>query len=71
MDREQAEQLGLFGWIVAIFLVYPSVLGWLTWKLIEHYGWPKGWLLVGITAGLALATYHLILRTRKNEPLPK
>lgn len=67
MSDERARQLGLFSWIVTLFLVYPGVFGWLSWKLILMTNAPKGLLLIGISVGLFLATTHLLKKIKKDE----
>jgi hypothetical protein len=67
MDPDQARQFALFGWIISIFIGYPSVFTWATWKCIQYFNAPKGLLLVGLSLGLFLATYHLLLKIRKED----
>ena len=69
MEREQARQLGIFGWVITVFIGYPALFGWLTWKLIQFMNAPKGLMVIGVCVGLFLATYHLLQHVKKEEAL--
>ena len=71
MDSDQARQFALFGWIMFIFLAYPSIFGWITWKIIQMTGAPMELMVLGIAFGLFLATYHLLIRVKKEQKTGK
>ena len=63
-DRRQASEWHRLSGLAFEFLAYIGVLGYLGWRLDQHYGWNNWGLFGGLVLGLVAWIYRVLRQTR-------